>query len=142
MLVHLDRQGQGIAALMLEHMQELARAHGLRDLIAPVRPSWKPRYPLVSIERYAEWRREDGLLFDPWLRAHERLGAEILAVASESMTIPGTVAEWEEWAGMASPESGRYVVSGALTLVDIDREADRGVYVEPNVWMRHSTGAK
>ncbi len=38
---------------------------------------------------------------------------------------------------MAFPESGGYVVPGALELVSIDREADLGTYVEPNVWMRH-----
>ena len=26
---------------------------------------------------------------------------------------------------------------GALVPVTIDREADQGLYVEPNVWMRH-----
>jgi hypothetical protein len=46
-------------------MAELARRQGLEALIAPVRPSWKERYPLVPIERYAGWRRADGLLFDP-----------------------------------------------------------------------------
>jgi hypothetical protein len=59
------------------------------------------------------------------------------------MTIAGTVADWEAWTGMAFPESGDYVVPGALTLVSVDREADRGTYVEPNVWMHHrltSTG--
>ena len=45
---------------------------------APFRPSWKERYPLVPIERYAAWRRADGLLFDPWMRVHERLGASVL----------------------------------------------------------------
>ena len=30
-----------------------------------------------------------------------------------------------------------YVVPDALDLVDIDREADRGVYRETNLWMRH-----
>jgi hypothetical protein len=53
------------------------------------------------------------------------------------MQIPGTVAEWAQWAGMAFPESGSYVVPGALVPVEVDREADRVVYVEPNVWMRH-----
>ena len=77
-------------------------------------------------------------LFDPWLRLHERLGAKLLRVAPASMTVEGTVAEWEEWAGMAFPESGDYPVPGALVPVEIDRERDRGVYVEPNVWMLHS----
>jgi hypothetical protein len=102
-----------------------------------VRPTWKHRYPLTSIDRYIEWRRADGELLDPWLRAHERMGAEILAVAPESMTIPGTIASWEEWTGMAFPDSGDYVVPGALVPVSVDRERDLGLYVEPNVWMRH-----
>ena len=102
------------------------REHGLDALIAPVRPTWKHRYPLTSIDRYIEWRRADGELLDPWLRAHERMGAEILAVAPESMTIPGTIASWEEWTGMAFPDSGDYVVPGALVPVSVDRERDLG----------------
>jgi hypothetical protein len=39
--------------------------------------------------------------------------------------------------GRALPESGAYVVSGALVPIEIDRERDEGVYVEPNVWMVH-----
>ena len=53
------------------------------------------------------------------------------------MTIPGSVGDWEEWTGRHFPVSGDYVVSGALQPVSIDRDADRGVYVEPNVWMHH-----
>ena len=55
----------------------------------------------------------------------------------ESLTVVGTVAEWEEWTGMAFPESGRYVVPGALQPVVIDRERDLGRYDDPNIWMRH-----
>jgi len=38
---------------------------------------------------------------------------------------------------MRFPDSGSYVAPGALVPVEIDRESDRGLYVEPNVWMRH-----
>ena len=55
----------------------------------------------------------------------------------ESTRITGTVAEWEAWSRMAFPESGEYVVPGALALVRIDRERDVGEHVEPNVWVRH-----
>jgi len=51
--------------------------------------------------------------------------------------VPGTAAAWEEWTGLAFPESGSYVVSGALVPIEIDRERDEGVHVEPNVWMVH-----
>jgi len=131
-------QGRGASRRALEGMVEIAGRHGLSALIAPVRPSWKERYPLTPIERYAEWRRDDGLLLDPWLRTHERLGAETLAPEPRSLRITGSVAEWEEWVGMAFPESGEYTFPGGLTTVAIDREADVGRYWEPNVWMRHT----
>ena len=119
-------------------MRDVAGRHGFHDLVAPVRPSWKSRYPLVPIDRYVGWTNGDGHLFDPWLRTHAKLGAALVRPCHHAMRIEGTVAEWEEWAGMAFPESGEFVVPGALALVSIDREADHGVYVEPNVWMHHT----
>jgi GNAT superfamily N-acetyltransferase len=130
-------QGRGLSSCMIERMGEVGREHGFDVLVAPVRPSLKHRYPLAPIERYVRWRRPDGTHLDPWLRTHERLGGAILKVAPRSMTIPGTIAEWEEWSGLAFPESGTYVVPGALVPVAIDLERDQGLYVEPNVWMVH-----
>ena len=139
-LIDPDRQRRGLSRLMLEHMRGLAFERDW-DLVAPVRPSLKHRYPLTPIERYVEWRRDDGLLFDPWLRAHERLGAELVGIAENSLVAEGTVAELEQWSGLSFPESGSYVVEGALVPVEIDRERDHGSYREPNVWMRHATPA-
>jgi GNAT superfamily N-acetyltransferase len=136
-MVAPSRREQGLSRRMIERMHELGREHGFDKLIAPVRPSLKHRYPLALMERYIEWRRPDGTHVDPWLRTHERLGARIVRVAPRSMTVPGTVAEWEEWTRMDFPETGPYVVPGALVPVDIDRERDEGLYVEPNVWMVH-----
>ena len=130
-------RAQGLSSRMIQRMAEIGRDHGLDRLIAPVRPNLKHRYPLVPMNRYVTWRRDDGTHLDPWLRTHERLGAPIVKVASESMRIPGTVAQWEEWTEMAFPDSGSYVVPGALVPVEIDRERDEGLYVEPNVWMVH-----
>jgi GNAT superfamily N-acetyltransferase len=132
-----EARAQGLSSRMIKRMAEIGRDHGLDKLIAPVRPNLKDRYPLTPMERYVEWRREDGSHVDPWLRTHERLGAPIVKVATESMRIPGTVAQWEEWTEMALPESGSYVVPGALVPVEIDRERDEGLYIEPNVWMVH-----
>jgi hypothetical protein len=132
-----SEQSRGVSRIALEGMVGIARAHGFPDLIAPVRPSWKERYPLTPIERYAAWRRDDGLPFDPWMRVHARMGAEILQPESESLRITGTVAEWESWTEMAFPESGEYVFPHGLAPLTIDREANRGSYWEPNVWMRH-----
>ena len=136
-LIAPDYRAQGLSSRMIQRMAEIGCDHGLETLIAPVRPNLKYRYPLVEMERYITWRRADGTHLDPWLRTHERLGADIARVAPESMRIPGIVAEWEEWTEMAFPETGSYVVPGALVPVDIDRERDEGLYVEPNVWMVH-----
>jgi hypothetical protein len=118
-------------------MGEIARRHGLDDLVAPVRPNMKHAYPLTPIDRFMHWTRGDGLPLDPWLRVHVRLGAEFLAPAPRSMKITGTVEEWETWTGVAMPESGEYLFEDALQPVKIDRERDLGTYFEPNVWMIH-----
>jgi hypothetical protein len=119
-------------------MRSLAAEHGLDALVAPVRPTKKAAYPLTPMERYVEWRRPTGEAFDPWIRVHERLGGQIVGVASESFTVTASVAEWERWTGLAFPDSGDYVIDGALVPVVIDRGADIGRYVEPNVWIHHT----
>ena len=139
-IVVADQRGRGLSAAIIREMGAIAGRHGFSSLIAPVRPTWKSRYPLTPMERYIRWTREDGLPLDPWLRVHRRLGAEILAVAERSMNVSGTVADWEQWTGLRFPDCGPYIVPGALNPVVIDRERDEGRYVEPNVWMRHPVG--
>ncbi|MGW2745675.1 hypothetical protein [Streptomyces sp. NPDC001450] len=130
-------KGRGLAGRTLTALRETAGKTGLGRVIAPVRPTTKARYPLTPIETFLRWRGRDGAALDPWIRTHERLGAEILAAAPQSQTMTGTVAEWEGWTGLALPESGAYVIPDGLSLLHVDRDADEGVYQEPNVWMRH-----
>jgi GNAT superfamily N-acetyltransferase len=132
--------GQGLSAACIEVMRRIVADHGLGCLVAPVRPTEKHRYPLMRMERYARRRRPDGYLVDPWLRTHERLGAIGAGIAPASMTVRGTVADWEAWTGVSMPKTGAYVVPGALVPVEIDLERDVGVYVEPNCWMVHRVG--
>ena len=130
-------RGSGLSRMVIGEMRALAKARGFKTLVAPVRPSMKSLYPTTPIERYVGWKTEESLPLDPWLRTHARLGARIVKIAHQSMRIPGTVAEWEKWTGMRFPESGEYIVPGALVPVHIDRARDEGLYVEPNVWMEH-----
>jgi hypothetical protein len=130
-------QSRRLSVPMLHQMKAIAAREGFETLLAPLRPSWKERYPLTPIERYVAWTRDDGLPFDPWLRVHVRMGAEILRPEPESLRITGTVGDWESWTEMAFPESGEYVFPHGLAPVEIDREADEGRYWEPNVWMLH-----
>jgi hypothetical protein len=130
-------QARRLSPTMLEAMRAIARRDGLRSVIAPIRPNWKDRYPITPIEEYAGWTRPDGLPFDPWMRVHVRLGARMLKTEPESLSITGTVDEWETWTGMAFPSSGEYVFPQGLAPVTIDRARDLGRYWEPNVWMEH-----
>jgi len=130
-------RGKGMSRDAVRAMVDLARAHALSTLIAPVRPADKSAYPLASMERYVRWQNEDGLPMDRWIRVHARMGADILAVAPRTLVITGCVADWERWTEMRFPDSGSYVVPGALQPVVIDGQADEGRYEDPNVWMRH-----
>jgi hypothetical protein len=130
-------KGRGLAGETLIALRRAAQTAGLTRVIVPVRPTAKSMYPLMPIELYMTWRRDDGTAFDPWVRTHERLGAKILSAIPASQTMTGTVVEWERWTRMPFPETGDYVIPGGLSLLSIDRSADEGVYHEPNIWMRH-----
>jgi hypothetical protein len=133
-----DARGTGLSGTMVGAMRAASRAAGYRAVIACVRPTEKDRYPLMPIEDYARWTREDGLPFDSWMRLHARLGARIVRAAPRSMMVRGTVADWESWTGMAFPQSGQYVVPRATQPVTIDVERDEGLYYDQNVWMVHA----
>ena len=133
-----EYRSSGISGEVVAAMKGLGAQAGLQGMIAPVRPSRKAEFPREDIEDYIRRKDAQGLPFDPWLRVHCRLGARIIRPCRNSMRISGTVAEWESWTGMSFPESGSYEVPGALVPVQIDRERDLGLYIEPNVWMYHS----
>lgn len=132
-----EHDRQGLARRVLDALIDRANRAGIAYVFAPIRPTWKHRYPQVSMAEYATWTRSDGLSIDPWIRTHQRMGASIVKPAPNSLVISGTVAEWESWAGMVFPVSGTYVVPDALNLVVVDREQDHAVYREENLWMQH-----
>jgi hypothetical protein len=127
--------GRGLSQLLITGMRDLAAREGFASLVAPLRPTWKERYPLIPMDRYVRWTGDDGLPFDPWLRVHARLGAELLEVCDASYTVEASREDWQEWTDMRFPDDGEYIVPGALTPVRFS--GGRGLYVEPNVWTRH-----
>lgn len=127
----------GVATVALAELAHRAQVDGLNHVVAPLRPTWKHRYPLVSMAEYSKWLRADGLSIDPWIRTHQRMGARVIGPALRSMVIRGTVAKWESWTDMVFPVTGNYVVPDALNLVHVNREQDTGVYVEENLWVQH-----
>ena len=82
-------QGRGLSRRMIERMAALGRARGFDTLIAPVRPSWKHRYPLVG--RSSDTSAGGGLTARTSIPGSERTSgsaASILKVAPRSMVIP------------------------------------------------------
>ncbi|MGC9221423.1 MAG: hypothetical protein ACP5H2_08740 [Solirubrobacteraceae bacterium] len=128
---------QGLAARVLEALTERAIAAGLTHVVAPIRPTWKHKYPQAPMADYATWRRDHGLSLDLWIRTHQRMGASIVKPAPNSMAITGTVADWEGWADMPFPVTGSYIVPDALNLLEVDREHDTATYREENLWIQH-----
>ncbi len=132
--VATSHQGRGLASTALTEGRRLCKEHGLSHLIAPIRPTLKSRYPTVPFERYIDWARSDGTPFDPWIRTQVLEGAARLGVCREPMRFEGSVSDWESWTGLAFPESGGYVIGGALDLLQVDLTEDRGRLAELNVW--------
>jgi GNAT superfamily N-acetyltransferase len=136
--VHPEHQGTGLAHRMLAAMRTAAADAGFAELVAPVRPSQKHQHARMPMTDYVRLTREDGLPLDAWIRTHVRAGAVIDSVAPTSMTISGTLSEWRRWTGLPFDGPGEVDVPGALVPVHCVPEHDYAVYVEPNVWLRHS----
>lgn len=132
-----EYQGQGLSTNVLYALHGVAEAKGFQYLIVPVRPNEKSKYPLISIDDYITWKREDGLPFDAWLRVHARLGGKVIKTCHQSKVIRGTRAEWEQWTDLKFPQSGPYIIPSALNPIEMNIEKDEGTYIEPNVWMAH-----
>jgi GNAT superfamily N-acetyltransferase len=136
-VIHPDYRSQGLSSLMIGAVRAVTKAQGLQKLIIPLRPSEKSKYPLIGLEDYIKWQTDEGLVFDPWLRAHVRAGARIIKVCHTSKIIRGSRAEWEVWTTLKFPQSGAYIVPGALNPIEMNLTQDEGVYIEPNVWIVH-----
>ena len=136
-IVHQNYRGHDVPGLVFTEIAELADQHGLSSVMSAVRPTLKDRYPLTPIEEYAHWRRADGQLFDPWLRAQELMGSTMIQPVAESTVIEAQISDWEEWTGMQFPASGEYWLPEGLSTLTIDLESDVGRHCEPHVWFKH-----
>lgn len=130
-------QGKGISSIVAEELKNMCVKRGMKRLIIPIRPTLKSKYPITNVDNYITWKNKDGLPFDPWLRVHVRKNAKIINACKKAFEVKGTVKEWEAWTNMKFPESGEYVIEGALCPIVIDRENNLGTYIEPNVWISY-----
>ncbi len=131
-------RAKGYGRRMLRAMRELAESKGLGGVLAAVRPSSKARHPWVNIDDYITWTDSDGKAFDPWLRSHLASGGKLVGPCKRSMVVEEPIAFWETWSKKEYPQSGSYVIDGALVPLMIDRERGIGRYEEPNIWVTYS----
>ncbi len=128
-------RGMHLSGKMLAIMRRLVREQGADNLIAPVRPSLKDRFPLIDMNTYLAWKTDGNLPFDPWLRVHVRAGGKVLHPCHRAMTVMGTNQEWATWTGMDFPGDGEYVIPYGLVPLEIQNSM--GSYVEPGIWVLH-----
>lgn len=132
-----EHQGKGLSKIILDNVIKHVNNHHFEYLVAPVRPVLKQFYPLADISDYAEWKTKEGKVFDPWLRVHLAMGADFVKFAPQSLTIEGSISEWETWTKMKFPVSGDYVIPGALSTINFSVEEDKATYYQPNIWLKH-----
>jgi hypothetical protein len=131
--VVLDQHGRGLSKFILQGMAAAARAAGLAPLVAPVRPSLKERYPLISIELRAldSSRRAALRPMDEGACPTRRK----VTAASPRREVKASVSVWERWVEMEIPADGDYIFPRGLAPLVVSDGS--GLYFEPNVWMLH-----
>jgi GNAT superfamily N-acetyltransferase len=132
-----EARGRGNSLAMLDAFKSRARTMGFTEMFAPVRPNQKHLQPRTAMRDYIDMKRDDGLPVDAWLRTHVAVGGSVVKICPYSMTVVGTIAEWWRWTGRTFDRSGETEIEGALAPIFVSVEQDFGVYVEPNVWVRH-----
>jgi GNAT superfamily N-acetyltransferase len=128
---------KGYGRLLIQALVDLAKAKGLRGVVAPVRPSAKVQHPWVPIAEYLNWTDEKGRIYDPWLRSHLSAGGRLIGPCERSMVVHEPIAFWENWSRQRFESSGTYPIEGALAPVKIDIDRRTGTYEEPNVWVSY-----
>ena len=161
-----EHRRKGIAEDLLELLKDVTQRAGLESLVVPLRPTLKARFVDMSMTKYMGMKKKnargDTVPFDPWLRKHVSLGAQIVKVAPRSMYVEGDLADWQDWTGRnlreAAPESSdsedegegmradiwgrRYwevEVPGALAHAKVYPNEGVARYTEPNIWVQYNT---
>lgn len=137
-MVNHEMRGLGLSKICLSGFKKMARKLNLKKLYIPVRPTKKPDYPDMPFEEYINKKNPDGRYLDPWLNLHYSLGGKFMNICHKSMCTAADLATWTKWTGIEFTKSGQYNVPGALEKITVDKENNRAIYLEPNVWIEYS----
>jgi GNAT superfamily N-acetyltransferase len=127
----------GVGKLLIGGVVVLAAKQRFQNVIMPVRPISKHKWPFVSLDEFLAWHQKGNHHNDPWIRAHEQAGGIVANICNRSMTISAPLLQWERWCERRFSASGAYAVKGGLVPVTIDVDKNTGFYEEPNVWVVH-----
>jgi hypothetical protein len=164
-----EHRSKGLAEVIIGAMKRSAIKENLEMMVVPLRPTRKSEFPTVAMDDYITWpaasisascskekKVNPNLPYDPWLRKHLQLGAKVAKVASCSMRVEGSVAEWQNWTGLdfrrivdskqampfriehgSSRQCIKVIFPGGLVPLLYYVEEQWCVYIEPNVWLYH-----
>lgn len=134
-----EARGGNLSTDLLLALRGTVLALGYEALLAPVRPSARASMPQLSIAEYARTRLPDGRHYDPWVRAHERVGGRIIGSTERSMYWWGEREQWEEWVRVRLPANGSVLIDGSTGWLELVE--DYGELVEDSLWLLHSPNA-
>jgi len=134
--VNQKLRGGGFGKTCVLEMKKLAKDMGFKKVVIPVRPTKKSDFPEITFDEYVNMKT-DGKYFDPWLNLHHGLGGRLLNICRSSYRLEGDLASWSRLLGMEFARTGKYIIPGGLVPLEVDKENDWAVYLEPSVWIEH-----
>lgn len=136
-IVNPDFKGCGLSYVCVKEMLKLAQRKNYSRLVIPLRPSMKNNYPLISTTEYMKWENEKGEPYDPWLRVHKNLGAQLVKKC-KGITVSADKQQWEQWTGLKFHSKGKYIVPGGLNTIQFEGDKEPITYTQENVWAIHT----
>lgn len=141
-------QGLGLATLLVSSAKEQAKSLNFHNLLVPVRPTGKHRFPELSFKEYLSpfYYNSSGDIdffdkekfYDPWIKLHLKQGAVLLNICKESMVITASIHWWEERINASLDKLNEIHIPFGLVPLKIDQKCSMATYTEPNVWMKYS----
>ena len=135
-IVRKKFQGKGYSKVVLNHAKNFILKSSYENLVISIRPIRKHNFPTMPMSEYLNIK-EEHKVYDPWIRTHINGGAEVIKVCEKSMIMTGNIKFWETMLDMKISNSGQYILSGALSMITIDVEKNKGEYIEPNIWVKY-----
>ena len=136
-IVTKEHLGQVNSRLLLREGKRIQRKHGFDKLIIPIRPTFKSKFPNMAMSTYLNYK-EEGQIYDPWIRTHLKGGAKVIKVCNKSMSVTAEIPFWEKLMNKKIESSGYYLVDGALNPVKLELEKNVGCYEEEKNWLYYN----